>query len=637
MINQGIYANPLVSAYIFPRGNDWDDYKMFERYSSSRRIMTQYWPQGGGAYVTQNPYWINYRNLRENDRDRYMLNSGLSYDIADWLNVSGRVRIDNSVNEYTEKYYATTNTTLTGGSDNGSYNVNDTKEKQTYGDFLVNMHRVFDGFSVQANIGGSISDIQYESMGMSGAIMKNGLPNVFNVFQLDDATASRSQSGWREQTQSVFGSLEMGYKDAYYLTFTGRNDWPSQLAGNQSVSSSFFYPSIGASVVLSEILSLPKEIEYVKLRSSFASVGLPFARFLANPTYSWDNTNKVWSMKTNYPMYDLKPERTDSWEIGLTARFLKHFNLDVSYYNTKTYNQTFDPEISVSSGYSTLYVQSGSVRNSGIELTLGYKNKWRDFSWSTDYTLSANKNEILELVDGYVHPETGAIITKERLNIGGIGSSRFILKKGGSLGDLYSVADLQHDSNGNIYVGADGNVTAKYNVDDIFLGSVFPKSNMSWRNDFKWKNVNFGFMFSARLGGVVYSATQAVLDLYGVSENSAKARDNGGVSINGGDLISAQNWYTVIGSQLGIPQYYTYSATNVRLQEASIGYTIPRKVLFEKAELTLSLVGRNLFMIYNKAPFDPESVGSTGNYYQGLDYFMMPSMRNIGFNVRLNF
>lgn len=637
MTNQGVYSNPLLAAYIFPRGNDWADIEMFERYDSSRGIMTQYWPQGGGAYVTQNPYWINYRNLRENDRDRYMLNAGLRYDIYDWLNVAGRVRIDNSVNDYTEKYYASTNTTLTGGSENGSYNVSNTKEKQTYGDVLVNIQHAFQRFSIQANIGASISDVRYESMGMGGAIRDDGLPNVFNVFQLNDATASRSQSGWRDQTQSVFGSVELGYKSAYYLTFTGRNDWPSQLAGPQSVKTSFFYPSVGASVVLSEIMYLPEQISYMKLRGSFASVGLPFARFLANPTYSWDSSNKVWSMQTNYPLYDLKPERTNSWEIGLTTRFLSHFNIDASYYDTRTYNQTFDPEISVSSGYSTLYVQTGSVRNYGVELTLGYKNKWNNFSWSSNYTLSANKNKILELVDDYVHPETGVIITKERLNIGGLGSARFILKKGGSLGDLYSVADLQRDSEGNIYVSPDYTVTAEYNVDDIYLGSVFPKCNISWRNDFTWGNFSFGCMFSARLGGVVYSGTQAVLDLYGVSEKTALARDNGGVAVNGSDLIPSESWYTIIGSQLGIPQYYAYRATNVRLQESSIGYTIPKAVLRNVAEVTISLVGRNLWMIYNKAPFDPETVATTGSYYQGLDYFMMPSTRNIGLNLRLNF
>ena len=638
MTNQGVYSNPLVSAYLFPRGEDWEYMRLFELYDPSRKIYTQNWVQSDD-YAMQNPYWINYRNLRENDRKRYMLSASLSYKILDWLSVAGRIRIDNAVNNYTEKYYASTNTTITEGSNNGLYGKTVTQDQQSYGDLLVTINKSFgDDWTLNATVGGSFSKMSQDADKVRGPIRNDGIPNLFNVFQLDDATTQRSQAGWAEQTQSVFASAEVGYKGTYYLTLTGRNDWPSQLAGPRSVKSSFFYPSVGGSVVVSQLIpNMPEELSYIKVRGSWASVGLPFARFLANPTYEWDNANKVWVDKSNYPMYDLKPERTDSWEVGLTMRFLRHFNLDVSYYNTKTYNQTFDPQISVSSKYSTLYVQTGSVRNRGVELALSYSNEWGKFAWSSNFTLSSNQNRILELVDNYRHPETGQLITKDRLNIGGLGQARFILKKGGSLGDLYSIADLKRDSDGNIYTAADGSIEVEYNVDDIKLGSVFPKANMAWRNDFKWGNFNFGFMLSARLGGVVFSRTQAAMDYYGVSESSAEARDRGYVEINGGDRISPFVWYDTVAKGDGVPQYYTYSATNFRLQEASIGYTIPKKKLGDVCEITLSLVGRNLWMIYCQAPFDPESVATTGNYYQGIDYFMMPSLRNIGFNLRLKF
>lgn len=638
MVNQGTYSNPLVTAYLFPRGDDWNEVKMYERWDTSRNIYTQYWPQGIDTFTGQNPYWIAYRNLRENNKDRYMLSASLNYKILDWLSVSGRVRVDNSNSTYTEKLYATSNTTLTEGSNNGLYGISTTADKQTYADLMLNINKNFgENFTLQANIGASLSDMQQNVLQNRGPISEDGIPNVFNVFQLDDTKTKRTQSGFHDQTQSLFASVELGYKSTYYLTLTGRSDWPSQLAGPNSTQSAFLYPSVGGSVILSELLKLPEQISFLKVRGSFASVGLPFPRFLANPTYSWDNSNKVWQSKRNYPMYNLKPERTDSWEVGLTARFLNHFNLDLALYTTKTYNQTFDPKISVSSGYSTLYVQTGSVRNKGIELGLGYSNEWGKFKWSSNYVFSTNKNEILELLENYVHPETGAIITKERLDVGGMGQARFILKKGGSLGDLYSTADLQRDSNGNILVDQNGNVTANYNAEDIKLGSVFAKCNMSWRNDFSWKNLDFGFMLSARIGGIVYSATQAAMDMYGVSESTAMARDQSGVWVNGTDKVNAQKWYTTIGSQSGIPQYYTYSATNLRLQEARIGYTIPKAKLWNVADVTVSLVGRNLLMLYCKAPFDPEAVASTGNYYQGIDNFMTPSARSLGFNVRFKF
>ena len=267
---------------------------------------------------------------------------------------------------------------------------------------------------------------------------KQGLANVFNIQNLSNSTKTvRKQEGWREQTQSIFASAEVGYKGTYYLTLTGRNDWPSQLAGPHSNAKSFFYPSVGLSVVLSQLIpNMPENLSYIKLRGSFASVGVAFERYIANPLYSWNESGLSWNTQTQYPAYHLKPERTKSFEVGLTMRFLKHFNLDFTYYNSHTSNQTFDPQIS------------------------------------------------------------------------------------------------------------------------------------------------------------------------------------------GGNSI---------------PQFYTYSATNVRLQEASIGYTIPREVLRNVCEITVSIVGRNLWMLYNKAPFDPESIATTGNYYQGIDYFMMPSLRNVGFNLRFKF
>ena len=641
MVNQGTYSNPLVTAYLFPRGNDWEDIRMYERWDSDRKLATQYWPEKMFSALTgQNPYWIAYRNLRENKKDRYMLNANLNYRILDWLSVSGRVRIDNSNNEYTKKLYATSNTTLTNeGSDalsKGSFMLERTIDKQTYADILVNINKTFgENWSLNANIGASYSDMQQSIFSNEGPIMSTGIANVFNVMQLDNTKTKRIQSGYRDQTQSLFASVEAGFKNTYFLTLTGRGDWPSQLAGPYSAKTAFFYPSVGASVVLSEALPMPKWISYLKVRGSFASVGLPIPRFLAQQTYEWDNANQQWASKTHYPMGELKPERTDSWEVGLTARFLRHFNVDLSLYTAKTYNQTFDPGISPSSGYSTMYIQTGSVRNKGIELSAGYSNEWGKFGWSSNFTFSANRNEIMELMEGYVIPVINEPMTLDRLDIGGLGYARFLLKKGGSLGDLYSTADLRRDSRGNIYVDADGKVVGNTtNVKDIKLGSVFPKANLAWRNDFNYGNFNFGFMLSARLGGIVYSATQAYMDYYGVSEATAAARDFGGVVVNG-DLIDAEN--SVVAGQGGLPQYYTYSATNFRLQEVSIGYTIPKAKLWNIADVTVSLVGRNLWMIYCEAPFDPEAVATTGNYYQGIDNFMMPGTRNLGFNVRLKF
>lgn len=640
MTNQGTYNNPLVGAYLFPRGNDWADIEMYERYDTGRKIYTQYWPVGDAGLTMQNPYWINYRNLRQNKKNRYMLSAGLSYEILDWLTLSGRVRLDNSHNKFTEKFYATTNTQLTEQSNNGLFGLETSEDKQVYADVLLDINKTWEDWSLHANVGASITDMRNDMFSNRGPIASDNIPNVFNVFSIDQSAMVKSQSGWREQTQSVYASAEIGFKSAYYLTLTGRNDWPSQLAGPRSKIKSYFYPSVGASVVLSEIIpNMPRQLEYMKLRASFADVGTPFDRWLANPLHEWPNKGNAWATDTTYPV-ELKPERTQSWEIGLQMRFLEWFSLDATYYRTNTKNQTFFPDISTGSGYSEIPIQSGNVLNEGFELALGFEKQWGIFNWSSNYTFSTNRNEIIELAENAINPVTGEKLNISLMNMGGLGNARFILKEGGTLGDVYSRQDFVRDSNGAIYIDADGKVSTRTidNQEDyIKLGSVLPKANMAWRNDFRIGNFNLGFMLTARLGGVVFSRTQAMLDYYGVSEATATARDNGGVMVNGSDLVDANTWYTAIATGDVVPQYYTYSATNVRLQEASIGYTFPRKMLNNVCELTLQLVGRNLWMIYNKAPFDPEAIATTGNYYQGIDYFMMPSTRNFGFNIRLKF
>lgn len=650
MTNQGTYNNPLVGAYLFPRGNDWEAIKMYERFDTTKGLSTQYWPVGDAGMTMQNPYWINNRNLRENGKNRFIFNASLSYDIFDWLNIVGRVRMDQSVTSYTEKFYASTVPQLTEGSENGLYGVTESRDRQVYADVLANINKRFgDDWTFQANIGASISDMYYNAVKNRGPIAdgiitdeKPGLANVFNIQNLSySSKTSRLQEGWREQTQSVFASAEVGYKSTYFLTLTARNDWPSQLAGPHSNRKSFFYPSVGGSVIISELFDMPENLEYLKVRASYASVGTAFERYIANPQYTWNANGLTWNIKTQYPMYDLKPELTNSVEVGLTMRFLKKFNLDFTYYHTNTLNQTFNPQISTGSGSSEIYIQSGNVLNQGVELSLGYGNTWGKFGWNTSYTMSMNKNKIIALADNVLNAATGEYFSVDQLDMKGMGQAHFILREGGTLGDLYSLSDYIYDSSNKIQVSKDGTVGIKSienTKDYVKLGTVLPKANMAWRNDFHVGNLNFGFLVSARIGGVVYSSTQALLDYYGVSEASAKARDNGGVYINGNEnLIDANKWYSAVGGSSPLPQEYTYSATNVRLQEASIGYTFPRTMLGDICDINVSLVGRNLFMIYCKAPFDPESVATTGNYYQGIDHFMMPSLRSFGFNVKLIF
>lgn len=635
MTNQGVYANPLTSAYLFPRGENFDLYRNFERYNSGTKLMEQFWGDDlAGDLRMQNPYWINYRNLRNNNKRRYILSLNVSYDILDWLNIAGRVRIDNANNLYTQKYYATTEATISEGGKNGHYTEARTYDTQTYADIMVNVNKSWQDWSLVANLGASLNDIKTDELRYGGPIQENGLANVFNVFDLDDTKKRASKSGWHDQTRSIFGSLELGWKKMLYLTLTGRNDWASQLAG--SSSKSFFYPSAGLSWIPTGLWDMGA-LSYLKVRGSVASVGMPFPRFLTIPTYEYDATSKIWKDKTHYPIGDLKPERTLTYEVGLEARLWQDLSINLSWYLADTYNQTFDPQLPPSSSYSTIYLQTGSVRNTGVEASVGYNHTWHGFTWDSNFTFSWNRNEILELAGDAKNPITGEALNLPKLDIKALGKAKYVLKQGGSLGDLYTTSAIMGSDKGYIEVDENGNITIDDIGTDIFLGSVFPKYNLAWRNDLSYKGIHLGFLFSGRIGGVCYSATQANLDLYGVSEASADARDAGGVLVNGREWMDAQKWYQAIGSQSGLPLYYTYSATNFRLQELSIGYTLPRKLFRDKCSLTISAVGHNLWMIYCKAPFDPEAIASTGNNYQGIDYFMMPSLRSMGFNIKLDF
>ena len=636
MTNQGVYSNPIVSAYLFPRGDDFEAVKIFERWDPARKISVQYWPQGeGGDLRMQNPYWIAYRNPRDTDKKRYMASATLSYDILPWLNVSARARIDNTNSVYTQKLYASSNTTITEGSSQGHYTEITNADEQIYADVMANVNKTFgDDWSLVANVGASINDVRSRELSYRGPIRDSGVPNLFTVFDLDREKSRAQKWGWQEQTQSLFGSVEVGWKQMLYLTVTGRNDWASQLAG--SPQKSFFYPSVGLSWIPTATFDMPDAFSYLKLRASFSSVGIPFPRFLTTPTYAYDETTQQWLPTTFREIGQLYPERTKTWEVGLDTRLWNDLRLSASWYLADTSNQTFQPTVSTSSGYSSMYVQTGCVRNTGVEASLGYGHSWRDFSWDTNVTFTWNRNEILDLMDGMCDPMTGEPL-KDRLEIKGLGKAKYILKKGGTMGDLYTTSNLKYDENGYIQVDRNGNFVTTDVGEEIYLGSVLPDYNLAWRNDFSWKGAHLGILFTGRIGGICYSATQANMDLFGVSETSAAARDAGGVLINGREMVDPQRWYAAIASQSGLPHYYTYSATNFRLQELSVGYTLPRRWFRDVCSIDVSFVGRNLWMIYCKAPFDPEAIASTGNNYQGIDYFMVPSLRSLGFSLRVTF
>lgn len=272
--------------------------------------------------------------------------------------------------------------------------------------------------------------------------------------------------------------------------------------------------------------------------------------------------------------------------------------------------------------------------NEGLEMSLGYNKQWKDFSFNTNYTLTWNKNRVKRLADGVYNYATGQPIQMPELSplTYGHTDARLILRVGGSMGDVYGQRLLKRDLNG--YILNEEGVGLAMENKETYLGSILPKMNMGWSLGFGYKGVNLGMTFTGRFGGIVISETQSVLDAAGVSKVSADVRDAGGVQINQGK-VSAQTYYQAIQ---GTAAYYTYSATNVRLGELSLSYTLPKKWFDNKVGMTVGLVGKNLWMIYCKAPFDPElTTSAASNFYQGFDAYMLPSTRNFGFNIKFQF
>lgn len=625
LMAQGQWFNPLTSLYLFPRGESFDAIRTFEVYDPVRKIYMQNWNYGD-ALKMQNPYWVANRMNRTNDRNRYMVSASLKYEILDWLNVTGRLRWDDAATKQEDKRYAST-LKLFAPSDYGFYGYDKINDQTLYGDLMLNINKTLgENFSISSNMGASFSRLKYDVTGFQGGLKAPS--NVFTPNAIDYGNATNDNrpifESYKHYINSMFISAELGYRSMLYLTLTGRNDWDSALHG--TAQTSFFYPSVGVSAVISEMAKMPQMINYLKVRASWASVGSAIEPNLSS-AWRYEYNPALGTYKTVTYKFPKKfyPERTDSWEAGVTARlFGNALSVDLTVYQSNTRKQTLLRDVtSGAAGFNKEYIQTGNIRNRGLELSVGYTKSWADFTWSSSLAYSMNRNKIVELLEN----------PNEVVRQAGLSGCGVVLKKGGGMGDIYTYTDFKRDAEGNIALDSNGNVMQTNLSNPQYRGSVLPKGNLGFSNDFSWKGVNLGFVLTARLGGICMSQTQAILDEYGVSAVSAEARNNGGIAVNTGK-ISAEGYYAVVGGDNPIWSEYIYSATNVRLQEAHISYTLPRKWLKSK-ELTLGVTANNLFMIYRKAPFDPESTASTGTYYQGFDYFMQPSLRTLGFNIKL--
>ena len=630
MISYGAYFNPIVGAYLYPRGQNFDQEKYFERYDAQQGFYVQQWSPGSMGMDVQNPYWVAYRNLHPETNDRYMLFGSLKYELNKKINFTGRVRLDNTYTERETKLYASTSSVFS--KPLGYYSADNNYFKQKYVDFMANYNSALsEDFNLTATLGTSYEEYDNKGQGFGGHLSL--IPNKFIFANTNPLQSGGSQSSSRKSNFAVFGSAELAWRNAVYLTLTGRTDKPSQLVG--SVDPWIFYPSIGLSAVVTDLLpndvraKLRPALSFLKVRTSYTEVGspIPFTGLTPGTITHSMRSGKVEPFDY-YPLPDLKAERTRSFELGIDSRWFDGaLTFGATIYQSNTLNQLLETDLDPGTGYKKLYVQAGNVRNRGVEMTLGLNKKFGPVDYSTSVTATANRNKIIKLASGVKNPITGEVF-----DLTDIAKGRFRLREGGELGDVYASERIKRDANGYVeYTPGQSLVTEP--TEPYKLGSVNAKWNLGWKHGVSFKGFDLNVLFTARLGGIVISKTQAALDKFGVSQASADARDAGGVNIGQGLTIAPQQYYDAV---YNLDSYYVYSATNVRLQELSLSYNLPKSILGKTFKnVGVSLYATNLWMIYNKAPYDPELTGSTGTFGQGYDYFMLPSQRTIGASIKL--
>ncbi len=634
----GFVFNPLVGTYTFPRGGDWNGYKNnFETYNGELNANVQNWVTTTDE-TNSNPYWLLNRERPVVERNRYEFGGSIKYQIIDGLSLTGRMRYERADEHYVRNHYASSygNKYTYGKMDDNRY-----FSEQLYADLLAQYNHTWDDFSLNATLGTSMMQTRSNNVSLLYEQSKfvapgNGgayYPNIFNPsnFYMNGTTMGLE----RKRLNSVFGAVTFGFKEALFLDVTARNDWSSALAYTDGYS--FFYPSVGASLLLNRFVDMGRNIDLFKFRGSYSIVGNDVPVYKTNPRYTYGDQGAI-NPPESVPFRTLKPEKTHSFEVGFDGEFFQHrLHVNATYYKTNTKNQYFEVTLPWESGYKSQFVNAGNVQNQGFELSAGwFQDFGNEFTWSTDLNLSYNDNKIIELFDGI----------QDGVTVSNLGGAKVILYEGGQYGDLY-VRTLKRDESGKLVTetpeGADYQIPVnggEQNSDLKYMGNMNSKWNMGWNNTFRYKDLTLSMLIDFRIGGKVVSMTEATLDGYGVSERTGRARDRGYVMREGIKFSNVKAYYDVVGATSFNSVYnvedYVYDATNVRMREISLGYTF-RNLFGQSKNLTLAFIARNLFFFYKDAPMDPDVSMGTGNGLQGFDVFNLPTTRSFGLNVKLNF
>ena len=503
---------------------------------------------------------------------------------------------------------------------------------------LTYRNQLSNSFNLSVSVGANRMDNKYK---MQQAYVKDLITP--GVYKLSNGVAApiTTFTERNKRVNSVYGTATLSYANKIFLDVTGRNDWSSTLpSGNNS----FFYPSVSTSFILSDLLRLPEQISFAKLRSSWAQLGNDTDPYKTAKYYNTSAFPGSASVSSTLYNARFKPEISNSIEVGLDWRMFKQrFGLDLAFYNNITRNQILDVPMDQTTGYTKATMNSGKVRNRGIELQLdGTPVKTKNFTWNSTFTWAKNYNKVLSLAAGLTDGQTIAYT-------GGTNCA-LIAKVGGSIGDIYGYK-LKRAPDGQV-VWKDG-ITAR-TTEFEYVGNAYPAWKAGFSNEFSYKNFRVSILFDGQWGGIVYSQTHHKMTEHGTLKHTLKYRENPNFEVVGeGVMLDERGQYVPNNVPISVSKYYadywrranvetnSFDASFLKLREARIEYTIPsaglNKIGIER--LTLALYGRNLAMWTKDFPvYDPEvATLNNGTIVPGSEMGQLPSTRTMGFNLTLKF
>ncbi|MCF0070519.1 SusC/RagA family TonB-linked outer membrane protein [Dyadobacter sp. CY261] len=586
-----------------------------------------------------NPYFSQKRLPQSNEKDRLLGNIALNYKILPSLSLMLRSGTD---------YWSDTRINVSnflrvrnGVRTPGRYSEEVLRSQETNSDFMLTYNKNLStdlGLNVQV---GGIKRTNYYKRNYFyvGELVVDGLYNAGNSVPSQNTIESEIK---KSETQSVFGTANFSWKDALFLDLTARNDWSSTLPAN---ARSYFYPSASLSAVLTELFDVKSNVfTFGKVRASYAQVGNDATPYQLAQTYlakgSWNGAVPKFSENIEIANSGLKPEITTGLELGADLRFLKgKIGLDVTYYEQTTKDQILGVEISKASGYNTRILNAGKITNKGVEISIsGTPVKLPGgFSWDVSLNWARNRNKVVELAEGLT---TYTLATQR-----GMSSEARV---GHPYGTFYGVGFQKN--NGQVVYGSNGLPLTAAGQN---LGNIQPDWIGGMLNTFNYKGWSLSALVDVRMGGDIYDEGTGTARWTGQYAETALGREEGVIGQGVREVTAADGSKSYVPNDIIVTanQLYGYSnprnyhesaifdASYVKLRELSLGYTFSpsllKKVKIQSAKI--SLVGRNVWMIFKNTPhIDPE-IDAKGGNQQGFGYGELPSSRSIGANLALSF